>query len=62
MKTARIIDIAFILLSFGLYILLLNIDPDIANTNILSRHIWIPLVAAYFTGRVVSGLNSEKED
>ena len=54
MKNRRIIDVIFIIIAFGIYIIILNIDENIDNSNFLSRHIWLPLVSAYYIGRFVS--------
>ena len=54
MNFHKIVDVIFILISFGIYIIILNTDKNIGNANFLSRHIWIPLVLSYFLGRFVS--------
>jgi len=61
MNKGRIFDIVFIMLSFGVYVVILNLDRNIDNCNIVSRHIWLPLIMAYFTGRFVSWYNYKKK-
>lgn len=57
MIKGKIFDIVFIIFSFGIYIIMLNLDQKIDNCNIVCRHIWLPLIIAYFVGRFVSYYN-----
>lgn len=50
MKISRMLDMAFILLSFGIYILLLNTDKQLDNCSFFIRHLWLPLILAYYAG------------
>jgi hypothetical protein len=54
MTKGRVFDLIFILLSFGLYIFILNIDQNINSCNIVCKHIWLPLILAYYIGLFVS--------
>ncbi|HOI87236.1 MAG TPA: hypothetical protein PLV51_05185 [Lentimicrobium sp.] len=54
MSKRKIFDVVFILIAFGIYLIILNVDKQIDNCNIVSRNIWIPLVLAYYAGRFVS--------
>lgn len=56
MKISRILDMIFILLSFGIYILLLNTDKQLDNCSFFIRHLWLPLILAYYAGRYVSAI------
>lgn len=54
MDSRKIMDILVIVIAFGIYIIILNIDENIDKVNLLSKHIWITIVLSYFTGRCVS--------
>ncbi len=54
MNKGKIIDIFFILLFFGIYIIILNIDKNIDNCRSLGKYIWLPMIITYFIGRFVS--------
>lgn len=54
MKISRMLDMAFILLFFGIYILLLNTDKQLDNCSFFIRHLWLPLILAYYAGKYVS--------
>lgn len=54
-------DILFILLAFGVYIIVLNVDQHFDNSGILYRHFWLPLIIAYFIGRMVSLYGQKKK-
>lgn len=58
MNKSRIFDIAFMLLSFGIYMIVLNLDQNIDEYNVVFRHFWLPLIVAYFVGRFVSVYSS----
>lgn len=55
----KLFDILFILIAFGIYIIILNTDKNIDGVNILCRHIWIPLIISYYIGRFVSLYNKK---
>lgn len=59
MNKGKIFDLLFIILAFGIYIIILNIDQQTDRSNIICRHIWLPLIIAYFTGRYVSVINGK---
>ena len=59
MKISRILDMIFILLSFGIYILLLNTDKQLDNCSFFIRHLWLPLILAYYAGRYVSAITGK---
>ena len=61
MRTRNIIDIAFILLAFGIYIIILNTDACMDGNSILCRYFWILLVISYYIGRGVSRLKRKAE-
>lgn len=50
----KLLDVSFILVSFGIYIIILNTDENLENASFISRHIWIPMVLSYYVGRFVS--------
>jgi hypothetical protein len=54
MNKGKIIDIFFILLFFGIYIIILNIDKNTDNCRSLGKYIWLPMIIAYFIGRFVT--------
>lgn len=54
MNKGRIFDIIILIVFFGIYIIILNVDKNIDNCNFLCRHIWMPLMIAYYIGRFVS--------
>ncbi|KAF5057469.1 hypothetical protein DSECCO2_356420 [anaerobic digester metagenome] len=57
MKISRMLDMAFILLSFGIYILLLNTDKQSDNYGFFIRHLWLTLILAYYAGRGLSAIS-----
>lgn len=61
MNKGRIFDIAFMLLSFGVYVILLNLDEHIDDCSFVCRHFWLPLIIAYYIGRFVSQYSGKKK-
>lgn len=61
MKDRRLIDAVFVILAFGIYIITLNVDKNIDNCSFLSKHIWLPLIIAYYIGRSVSSIKKRNK-
>jgi len=61
MKKDRIFDIVFILIVFGMNMLRLNYNENIDQCGILCRHLWLPLVIAYYIGRFVTQRSRSKD-
>lgn len=61
MNKGKFFDIVFIILSFGVYLIILNFDQNIDNCNIICRHLWLPLIIAYYIGRYISYINNKNK-
>jgi hypothetical protein len=61
MKKVWIFDVCFILIVFGMNMLRLNYNENIDQCGILCRHLWLPLVIAYYIGRHITKLTRIKE-
>jgi len=61
MKIHQLIDVLVIIAAFVIFILTLNSGEGTADCPFLCRHIWLPLVIAYYTGRIVSGIPGRKK-
>jgi hypothetical protein len=53
-------DVIFILIVFGMNMLRLNYNENIDQCGLLCRHMWLPLVIAYYIGRFVTKFNIKR--
>jgi hypothetical protein len=60
-NNGRFFDIVFVVLAFGVYALMLNLDKNLETCNIICRHFWMPLIIAYYIGRLVSIIHGRRK-